>query len=112
MVAPEFSIDDTNAADVAAICRALDGLPLAIELAAAHADVVGPAGIRRRLDDRFAFLVSDRHDVAERQQTLRAVISSSVDLLAPAERALLANLGVFVGTFDIEAASWSPGRRT
>jgi predicted ATPase len=105
MVSPDFSIDDTNAADVAAICRALDGLPLAIELAAAHADVLSAAGIRQRLDDRFALLVSDRRDVVERQQTLRAAISSSVDLLEPSERALFAHLGVFVGSFDIAAAA-------
>ena len=105
MVTPSFRIDNTNAADIAAICRALDGLPLAIELAAAHADVLSPAGIRRRLDDRFALLVSDASDVAERQQTLRAAISSSVDLLEPHEQVLFSQLGVFVGSFDLDAAA-------
>ncbi len=103
-VRPDFDIDETNAADVAAICRALDGLPLAIELAAAHVDVLSPAQIRRRLDDRFALLVSDARDVAERQRTLRAVVDSSVALLTPAERSLFAHLSVFAGVFDVEAA--------
>jgi predicted ATPase/DNA-binding SARP family transcriptional activator len=105
MVIPSFRIDETNVADVAAICRALDGLPLAIELAAAHVDVLSPAGIRRRLDNRFALLVSAASDVAERQQTLRAAISSSVDLLQPDERVLFRQLGVFVGSFDLDAAA-------
>ncbi len=103
-VQPDFRIDDRNADDVAAICRALDGLPLAIELAAAHVDVLSPARIRRRLDDRFALLVSDARDVVARQRTLRAAISSSVDLLTADERALFTNLAVFAGTFDLEAA--------
>jgi predicted ATPase/DNA-binding SARP family transcriptional activator len=103
-VRPDFRIDDTNAADVAAICRALDGLPLAIELAAAHVDVLSPSRIRSRLDDRFALLVSDTRDVVARQRTLRAAISSSVDLLTPDERALFTHLAVFAGTFDLDAA--------
>jgi predicted ATPase/DNA-binding SARP family transcriptional activator len=105
MVAPGFRVDDTNADDIAAICRALDGLPLAIELAAGHADVLSPSGVRRRLDDRFAFLVSGASDVDERQQTLRAAISSSVDLLEPHERVIFSQLGVFVGSFDLDAAA-------
>jgi predicted ATPase len=104
-VEPGFRITDANAADVAAICRALDGLPLAIELAAAHADVSSPATIRQRLADRFTVLVSETRDVVARQRTLRAAISSSVDLLTTDERALLTDLAVFAGTFDADAAA-------
>ncbi|MCV2489982.1 tetratricopeptide repeat protein [Geodermatophilus sp. YIM 151500] len=103
-VRPDFRIDDGTAADVAAICRALDGLPLAIELAAAHADVLSPARIRRRLDDRFALLVSGSRDVVARQRTLRAAIGAGVDLLTQDERALFAHLAVFAATFDLDAA--------
>ncbi|WP_369253111.1 BTAD domain-containing putative transcriptional regulator [Geodermatophilus amargosae] len=104
-VQPEFRISDANAADVAAICRVLDGLPLAIELAAAHVDVASPARILQRLDDRFALLVSETRDVVARQRTLRAAISSSVDLLTADERTLLSDLAVFAGTFDVDAAA-------
>ena len=100
---PDFAIDATNAADVREIVRALDGLPLAIELAAAHVDVLPPAGIRRRLADRFELLQSDRWDVPARQHTLRAVIDSSAALLAGEEREHFELLGVFAGTFDLEA---------
>ncbi|PRY49008.1 putative ATPase [Geodermatophilus tzadiensis] len=109
-VQPGFRIDDANAADVAAVCRVLDGLPLAIELAAAHVDVVSPATILERLDDRFALLVSETRDVVARQRTLRAAISSSVDLLTADERALLTRLAVFAGTFDVDAAAAVAGR--
>ncbi|MGY1604204.1 BTAD domain-containing putative transcriptional regulator [Geodermatophilus sp. SYSU D00815] len=103
-VAPDFRVDGTNAADVAAVCRLLDGLPLAIELAAAHTDVLSPGKIRARLDDRFALLVSGTRDVVARQRTLRAAISSSVDLLTADERALFRDLAVFAGSFDLDAA--------
>ena len=104
-VRPGFAIDDRNAADVAVIVRALDGQPLAIELAAAHADVLPVDAIRRRLADRFELLETDVRDVPARQRTLRAVIDSSVDLLTPAERRFFVRLGVFAGSFDLEAAA-------
>ena len=87
---PDFEVDATNAADVAAIVVALDGLPLAIELAAAHIDVLPPAGIRQRLADRFDLLQSDQWDAPVRQHTLRAAIDSSAALLTVEERNHLA----------------------
>jgi predicted ATPase/DNA-binding SARP family transcriptional activator len=103
-VRPDFAVRDANAADVAAIVRCLDGLPLAIELAAAHADVLGTAAIRRRLADHFDLLETDMRDTPARQRTLRAVIDSSVALLTDAEKRFFVQLGVFAGSFDLEAA--------
>jgi predicted ATPase len=104
-VRPGFRVDDDNAADVAAIVRALDGLPLAIELAAAHADVLPVEAIRRRLADHFELLETDLRDMPARQRTLRAVIESSVDLLTDAERCFFVRLGAFAGSFDLAAAA-------
>ncbi len=104
-VRPDFVLTDDNAADVAAIVRSLDGLPLAIELAAAHADVLSVANIKNRLLDRFDLLESDVRDAPERQRTLRAVIDSSVSLLTDAERSFFVRLGVFAGSFDAAAAA-------
>jgi predicted ATPase len=103
-VAPDLEIDDTVAADVAAVCIALDGLPLAIELAAARTDVLSPAAIRTRLEDRFGLLVDGGSDVAARQQTLRAAIDWSFELLSGPQRTFFARLGVFAGTFGLDAA--------
>ncbi|HEX8510433.1 MAG TPA: BTAD domain-containing putative transcriptional regulator [Propionibacteriaceae bacterium] len=100
---PDFVIDAGTEADVAAIVRALDGLPLAIELAAAHIDVLPPAGILRRLADRFDLLQDERWDAPARQHTLRAAIDSSVALLAGDEREHFGQLGVFAGSFDLDA---------
>ena len=94
---PGFAIDAGNADDVAAICRALDGVPLAIELAAARVRVLSPAQIRARMDDRFGLLTAGDRSAAPRQQTLRATIEWSYELLAPAERILLRRLSVFAG---------------
>ena len=104
-VRPDFELTDHNAADIAAICLALDGLPLAIELAAARADVLAPHAIRARLMNRFELLIDGSADVAPRQQTLRAAIDWSADLLDDDQRQLFARLGVAAGTFDLEAAS-------
>jgi predicted ATPase len=104
-VRPDFSLTDDNAADVAAIVRGLDGLPLAIELAAAHADVLTAASIRSRLLDRFDLLESGTRDTPARQRTLRAVIDSSVSLLDDAERHFFVRLGAFAGSFDLAAAA-------
>jgi predicted ATPase/DNA-binding SARP family transcriptional activator len=103
-VSAEFGVDDTVARDIAAICIALDGLPLAIELAAARSDVLSAAAIRSRLQDRFALLVDGSADVAVRQQTLRAAIDWSFDLLSRPQRIFFARLGAFAGTFDLDAA--------
>ena len=102
---PGFEVDETNAANVADICRVLDGLPLAIELAAARIKVLSPAAILARLDDRFALLhkVGPAADV--RQQSLRAAIQWSYDLLDDEHRRFFDRLGVFAGRFSLDAAA-------
>lgn len=96
--------------DLAAICRELDGLPLAIELAAARFRSMSIADIRSRLSDRFRLLSSGSVDLPERQRTLRAALDWSFDLLSPPERATLAVLSEFRGGFTMEAAeSVCPG---
>jgi predicted ATPase len=104
-VRPGFAVTEHNAADVAAIVAALDGLPLAIELAAAHADVLTPRGIRVRLQDHFELLESDSRDTPARHRTLRAAIRSGVDLLDERERRFFVELGAFAGSFDLDAAA-------
>ncbi|WP_062645106.1 AfsR/SARP family transcriptional regulator [Streptomyces maremycinicus] len=89
---------------IAEICRRLDGLPLAIELAAARLRLLTPRQIADRLDDRFRLLTSGSRTVLPRQQTLRAVVDWSWDLLDEAERTLLRELSVFAGGWDLEAA--------
>ena len=101
----DFELTDADLADVAAICLALDGLPLAIELAAARADVLSVATIRARLEHRFDLLVDGARDVTARQQTLRAAIDWSVELLSDEHRRFFARLAVFPGTFDLDAAA-------
>ena len=94
---PGFVVDAGNAVAVAAVCRALDGIPLAIELAAARVRVLSPEQIRARMDDRFGLLTSGDRSAAPRHQTLRATIEWSYELLAPAERVLFRRLSVFSG---------------
>jgi predicted ATPase/DNA-binding SARP family transcriptional activator len=103
-VRPDLTVDDRTAVDIAAICMALDGLPLAIELAAARADLLSPAAIRARLADRFDLLVEGGVDASQRQQTLRAAIDWSHELLSTEQRSFFARLGVFAGGFDLDAA--------
>ena len=88
VVRPEFELTDDNAAAVAEICRRLDGLPLAIELAAARLRLFSPEVLRDRLDDRLALLRSGPRDLPERQQTLRAAMDWSYELLSPGEQRL------------------------
>ncbi|MGW1225571.1 ATP-binding protein [Streptomyces sp. NPDC002530] len=113
---PGFRTDaDPATAEAAAeICRRLDGLPLAIELAAARLRMLGPRQIADRLDDRFRLLTSGSRTVLPRQQTLRAVVDWSWDLLAEDERAVLRRLSVFAGGCTLEAAeavcAQDPGR--
>ncbi|MFD0902454.1 ATP-binding protein [Actinomadura sediminis] len=101
---PGFALDASNAAAVAAVCRRLDGLPLALELAAARVRALGPATLAARLDDRFRVLRSQRRDVPPRQRTLHAAIDWSWEPLAPAERAVLRRLAVHAGGCTLEAA--------
>ena len=90
--------------DVADICRRLDGLPLAIELAAARTKVLTPAQILGRLESRLELLTSGARDAPERQRTLRSTIEWSYELLSDVERSQLARLAVFAGSFSLEAA--------
>ncbi|MFD4021957.1 BTAD domain-containing putative transcriptional regulator [Streptomyces sp. NPDC058576] len=96
--------DEETAAACAEICRRLDGLPLAIELAAARLRMLTPRQIADRLDDRFRLLSNGSRTVLPRQQTLRAVVDWSWDLLAAAERAVLRRLSVFAGGCSLAAA--------
>ncbi len=104
-VQPRFALTADNAAAVAAICRRLDGIPLAIELAAARTRLMTPAQILERLDQRFQLLTGGNRTAEPRQQTLRAAIAWSYDLLSPAEQAFLQRLAVFRGGWTIEAAA-------
>jgi predicted ATPase/DNA-binding NarL/FixJ family response regulator len=111
---PSFEITDANAADVASICVRLDGIPLAIELAAARVELLTPREIYRRLGNSLELLgLGDRTSPA-RHQTIRAAIDSSYELLEPDERAMLARLSVFVGGFRLEAAEtmWATAGHT
>ena len=103
-VRPSFDLLDGNAAAIVQICRRLDGLPLAIELAAARARILDPQQIATRLDDVFGLLTSaDRH-TPPRHRTLRSTIAWSHDLLTEPERLLFRRLAVFTGGFTIDAA--------
>ena len=103
-VAPSFRVTDENAAAVDEICRRLDGLPLAIELAAARVTALTPAQIAERLGDCFRLLGRARHAALPRHETLRATIDWSYALLDPAQRAVLARLSVFAGGCTLAAA--------
>ena len=117
-VAPEFRLTSGNAAAVAEICRRLDGLPLAIELAAARVKLLPPQALLARLDDRMGLSTGGAVDLPERQRTLKTTLDWSFDLLPAGQQALFARLGVFAGTFglpaveaiDCEAAAADPGQ--
>jgi predicted ATPase len=95
-----FVLDTTNVVAVGEICRRLDGIPLAIELAAARVVGMRPAEIAARLDERFRLLTGGRRTAVERHQTLRATVEWSYSLLEPLERLVFDRLGVFAGSFD------------
>jgi predicted ATPase len=103
-VQPAFQIDPDTAAAVSAICRRLDGLPLAIELAAARVTMFSPVALLKRLEQHMAVLTGGARDLPERQRTMRNAIAWSYELLSPDEQALLRRLCVFVGGFRFEAA--------
>jgi predicted ATPase/class 3 adenylate cyclase len=104
LVAPHFVVDKDNAPFIAQICYRLDGIPLAIELAAARLKMMSVEQISARLDDRFHLLTGGARTALPRQQTLRALIDWSYDLLIENERLLLRRLSVFAGSWTLEAA--------
>jgi predicted ATPase len=101
---PAFRLTPANAASVAAICRQLDGIPLALELAAARTRSLPVDAIAVRLDDRFRLLTTQDRTVLPRQRTLRALIDWSYDMLPAPERALFERLSMFAGGWTLEAA--------
>ncbi|MEK6720814.1 MAG: tetratricopeptide repeat protein [Chloroflexota bacterium] len=103
-VQPAFALTDANAAAVAQICRRLDGVPLAIELAAARVRVLAPDELLRRLEDRFRILTGGSRTALPRQQTLLAAVEWSHDLLSAPERVLFRRLSVFAGGFSLASA--------
>ena len=103
-VEPAFALTDDNAAAVGAICVQLDGIPLAIELAAARVRVLTAEQILDRMDDWFQLLASTQRSAPTRQQTLKATLDWSYDLLTDDERQLFRQLGVFTGGWPLEAA--------
>ena len=101
---PDFAVDASNAKSVAEICRRLDGIPLALELAAARVGAMSPAEVAGHLDERFRLLTGGRRTAVERHQTLRATVDWSYSLLEARERVVFDRLGVFAGSFDAAAA--------
>ena len=99
---PDFELNAENARAVAEICARLDGLPLAIELAAARVKVLSPSSMRTRLASRLQLLTGGARDLPQRQQTLRATMDWSYDLLSAAEQKLFRRLSVFVGGCNLE----------
>src|SRR6266702_2831716 len=102
-VQPAFALTAANAQAIAEICRRLDGLPLALELAAARSNVLPPEALLARLEHRLPLLTRGARDVPQRQQTLRNTIAWSYDLLDESDKALFRRLAVFVGGFTLEA---------
>jgi predicted ATPase/DNA-binding CsgD family transcriptional regulator len=101
---PDFALTDENCGAAADLCRRLDGVPLAIELAAVRLASLTPADLLDRLDDRFRLLTAEREQLSRRHQTLRATVEWSHDLLSEEERVLWRRLSVFAGSFGIGAA--------
>jgi predicted ATPase/DNA-binding CsgD family transcriptional regulator/transcriptional regulator with XRE-family HTH domain len=101
---PRFAVTEDNAVALAAICQRLDGLPLAIELAAARSRVLSPEALLARLDNRLLLLTTDRRDLPARQRTLRATLAWSYDLLTEGEQTLFRRLAVFVDGWTLQAA--------
>ncbi len=106
---PGFALTKDNASSIAQICFRLDGIPLAIELAASRVKVLSPEQIALRLDDRFRLLTGGSRTALPRQQTLRAMIDWSYSLLSEQEKTLFRRLAVFVGGWTLEAAEFICG---
>jgi predicted ATPase len=111
-VDPSFALTDANVPSVASVCRRLDGLPLAIELAAARTKVLQPSAIEQRLEQALDLLVEGARDLPLRQQTLRSTLDWSYELLPEPERALLARLALFAGGWTLEDAEAVLGSET
>ena len=103
-VKADFALTDENARSVAEICVRVDGLPLAIELAAAHVRVLSPQAILARLDHRLKLLTGGALDLPTRQQTINGAMEWSYELLSDGEKQLFRRLSVFAGGFRLEAA--------
>ncbi|MBA2946257.1 ATP-binding protein [Streptomyces himalayensis] len=108
-VLPDFTLHDGNLPDVLEVCRCLDGIPLAVELAAGRLRALSPAQLVSRLDDRFGLLTGGGLSALPRHQTMRTAIGWSHELCTPDERLLWARLSVFSGNFDLEAAEYVCG---
>ncbi len=108
-IVPNFALTADNAAAVAEICQRLDGLPLAIELAAARIRLLPPSALLARLEQRLPLLTTGARDAPERQRTLRDTIAWSHELLTPEEQTLFRRLGVFAGGWTMEAAETIAG---
>jgi predicted ATPase/DNA-binding CsgD family transcriptional regulator len=102
-VNPNLAVDDRVAATIAEICRRLDGLPLAIELAAARTNILSPEALLARLSNRLQVLGSDRRGVPDRLRTMRSAVAWSYDLLPPEEQSLFRQMAVFVGGIALDA---------
>ena len=103
-IRPDFELTEANAPVIAAICERLDGLPLALELAARHLRAISPQALLKRLDRRFHLLVDGPRDAPRRQRALQATLDWSFDLLAPDGQVVLRRLSVFAGGFTLRAA--------
>jgi predicted ATPase len=104
--AAALGVDTADDADVRDVCRRLDGIPLALELAAGRLGALSPARLLERLDDRFRLLTGERRDAPPRHRTLRTAIGWSHELCTPAQRLLWARLSVFAGSVDLEAVEY------
>ena len=111
-VKPNFVLTDENALVIAEICSKLDGLPLAIELAAARTKLLSPSALLKRLENRLKLLTSQTQDLPARQQTMRDTIAWSYDLLSENDKTLFRQLAVFAGGFTLEAAEAVCGEET